>query len=51
MDTRQDVVGCSVERNLGTTGEQLQAFKCRIDREEPPRVFRVIAGVMLTERK
>jgi hypothetical protein len=51
VDPRQKIVGCGVEWNLGTTGEKIQAFKCRIDRQEPARVFRVIAGVMLTERK
>jgi hypothetical protein len=49
VDARQDVVGCGVERDFGTIGEQLQAFKCRIDREEPARVFRVISGVMFVE--
>jgi hypothetical protein len=49
VDARQDVVGCGVERDLGTTGEEFQVFKCRINRKEPARVFRVIAGVMLVE--
>jgi hypothetical protein len=49
VDARQDVVGCGVERELRTTGEQLQALKCCIDREEPARVFRVIAGVMFVD--
>jgi hypothetical protein len=27
VDACQDVVGCGVEWNLGTTGEEIQAFK------------------------
>ena len=51
VDARQDIVGCGLEWDLGTTGEEIQAFQCRIDRQEPARVFRVIAGVMLAERQ
>jgi hypothetical protein len=50
VDARQDVVGCGVERDLGTIGEEIQTFQCRIDRAEAARVFRMIAGFMLAER-
>ena len=42
MDARQDVVWRGGERDFGATLEQIQAFQCRIDCDEPPRVFRVV---------
>ena len=51
VDARQDVVGRGGERDLGATAEQIEAFQRGIDRDEPARVFRVAASVVLAERQ
>ena len=50
VDARQHLVGRGGERDFGATREQIQALQCRIDRDEPARVFRVTPGVVLAER-
>ena len=51
VDARQDVVGRGGERDIGATAEQIEAFQRCLDRDEPARVFRVAASVVLAERQ